>query len=333
VTTPRPGGSSVQAVVAHRLRMAPMPTPSSNAARRSPRVSSVPWVLDLVDCLTTTRGRSSSGRVSLDAISRPGGTRTCSRRRAHLGGSLGRLLEPCRRRRKGTWCLGRERGPTLDAHEWGRLGDRTQGRRPKEYPPDRKVVAFVGNLGYAPNEDGALCSWRSVWPIIRQKCPEAFFRGGGGGPSKRLLRRHNGQDILVRGICPRDGSLRDPCRPDRGAAPGGVRIPNKVALSLRSHAGGGDPPGLEGTSARGREGPFGRGDGGVFRRGGRDEAPEAEDPPREGEAMGEFPSQALGLGRLGSRPGSPDQGAGRGVEAAFGPLRGCFSSNPTRCPV
>jgi glycosyltransferase involved in cell wall biosynthesis len=95
-----------------------------------------------------------------------------------------------------------------------------------------KVVCFVGNMGYAPNEDGALWFLKKVWPKVKQEVPEAVFAAVGGAPRKALLKHHNGKDVLVTGWVPFvEPYVAQACltiAPLRVAS----GMQNKVALSL-----------------------------------------------------------------------------------------------------
>ena len=70
------------------------------------------------------------------------------------------------------------------------------------YPKGRPVVCFIGNMGYAPNEDGALWFLKDVWAKVKQQVPQAVFAAVGGQPRKALRQYHNGKDILVTGWVP-----------------------------------------------------------------------------------------------------------------------------------
>ena len=74
--------------------------------------------------------------------------------------------------------------------------------RPTAYPDKTPVVSFVGNMGYAPNEDGAVWFLEKVWPLIKLRVPGAVFAAVGGQPRERLRKFHNGNDILVTGWVP-----------------------------------------------------------------------------------------------------------------------------------
>lgn len=75
-------------------------------------------------------------------------------------------------------------------------------KRPEDYHSKRPIVCFVGNMGYAPNEDGALWFLKKVWPKVKREVPRAVFAAVGGQPRKVLLRFHNGEDVLVTGWVP-----------------------------------------------------------------------------------------------------------------------------------
>jgi glycosyltransferase involved in cell wall biosynthesis len=100
------------------------------------------------------------------------------------------------------------------------------------YPSKIPVVCFVGNMGYAPNEEGALWFIRTVWPLVKAKVPHAIFAAVGGTPRRALQRFHNGKDILVTGwvpdIEPYLLNAKVSIAPLRFA--GGMQ--NKVALSM-----------------------------------------------------------------------------------------------------
>lgn len=105
-------------------------------------------------------------------------------------------------------------------------------RRPEAYPSRAKIVCFSGNMGYAANEDAAIWFLKKVWPIIRQMFPDAVFACVGGNPRKRLMKFHNGQDVLVTGWVPQIEPYV--AHPDVAVAP--LRLAsgmqNKVALAM-----------------------------------------------------------------------------------------------------
>lgn len=101
-----------------------------------------------------------------------------------------------------------------------------------DYPHRAKVVCFVGNMGYAPNEEGALWFLRNVWPQVKRAVPEAVFVAVGGSPRKALREYDNGNDVLVTGWVPQVEPYL--IQANVSIAPlrfaGGMQ--NKVALSL-----------------------------------------------------------------------------------------------------
>jgi len=116
--------------------------------------------------------------------------------------------------------------PNGVAFEKGRLP------RPMVYPAGVPVVAFVGNMGYPPNEEGAHRFLRNVWPHVKREVPDAVFVAAGGFPRASLRRLGNGRDIHVTGYLP---SIEPyVLHADVTVAPLGVAVgmQNKVALSL-----------------------------------------------------------------------------------------------------
>jgi len=105
-------------------------------------------------------------------------------------------------------------------------------KAPSAYPDKAKVVCFVGNMGYAPNEEGALWFMKNVWPQVKAAVPDAVFAAVGGSPRKVLREYHNGYDLLVTGWVPHVEPYL--LGADLSIAPlrfaGGMQ--NKVALSL-----------------------------------------------------------------------------------------------------
>src|ERR1700679_2869307 len=82
------------------------------------------------------------------------------------------------------------------------LSARVKKGNPSGYPARGKVVCFVGNMGYAPNEEGALWFIQSIWPKVKAAVPDAVFMAVGGTPRKILQRYDNGKDIWVMGWVP-----------------------------------------------------------------------------------------------------------------------------------
>jgi polysaccharide biosynthesis protein PslH len=79
---------------------------------------------------------------------------------------------------------------------------RSKAKRPEGYPPEWPIVCFVGNMGYAPNEDGALWFLEKIWPQVKKTIPRAIFAAVGGQPREVLRQYHNGDDLLVTGWVP-----------------------------------------------------------------------------------------------------------------------------------
>jgi len=100
------------------------------------------------------------------------------------------------------------------------------------YQDKRKIVCFVGNMGYAPNEEGALWFIKNIWPRVKAAVPGVLFAAVGGNPRKVLRTYHNGDDLWVTGWVPEvEPYLLKACvsiAPLRIA--GGMQ--NKVALSM-----------------------------------------------------------------------------------------------------
>ncbi len=74
--------------------------------------------------------------------------------------------------------------------------------RPAIYPARVPIVAFVGNMGYPPNEEGAIWFLKKVWPLVKASVPNAVFAAAGGHPRDVLKRMENGRDVLVTGYLP-----------------------------------------------------------------------------------------------------------------------------------
>ena len=59
---------------------------------------------------------------------------------------------------------------------------------PPGAPSASTTVVYTGVFDYAPNEDGALWFGRKVWPLVRQRHPDARFLVVGASPTARLRR-------------------------------------------------------------------------------------------------------------------------------------------------
>ena len=230
-----PNGRSVQAVFAHRLRMAPYA--DSFVKKRNvlqPGEAKIPWVLDLVDCLAG---------YTRQASERPGfpfTRRMASRWDTHLLSSeepswVGRadaslvVAEP---EREVLIRLGAPANRLFTIPNGIEKSPKTKLPRPDEYPQGSPVAALVGNLGYAPNEDGAMWFLDRVWPLVIQRVPKAVFSAVGGNPSRALLKRSNGRDIRIRGYVPDVASYVAHASVTVAPLQVASGFQNKVALSL-----------------------------------------------------------------------------------------------------
>lgn len=190
-----PEGRKIDVVLAHRLRMAPA------AFEGNP---GKPVVLEMTDCLTAYAEQLKEHRVS-----------RFSRRLA------ARWDYWFLKREEVEWTerafqsvvisepdaqVLREEGAPQDkitvipnGVEVKRVG---KAKRTEIYPAKRPVVCFVGNMGYAANEDGALWFLKKVWPKVKREIPQAVFAAVGGQPREALRKFHNDDDILVTGWVP-----------------------------------------------------------------------------------------------------------------------------------
>jgi sugar transferase (PEP-CTERM/EpsH1 system associated) len=66
------------------------------------------------------------------------------------------------------------------------IGVDVEGHRPPGGPAAGKGVVFTGVFDYAPNEMGALWFGKDVWPLVRERHPEAKLLLVGMGPTRRL---------------------------------------------------------------------------------------------------------------------------------------------------
>lgn len=219
-----PEGTRVDAVLAHRLRMAPY------AFEHAPKR---PVVLELTDSMGLMTGQ----------LSRIPGLRG-SRRLASVWdrGVLGEEELKWVSRSGSATLVSPVDALFLQEHGAdperlhvvanGVVREAGKDARSDAYPAKTPVVAFVGNMGYAPNEDGALWFLDRIWPLVKREIPDAVFAAVGGQPRSRLRDRVNGTDILVTGYVPavepyvRHATLT--VAPLRAAS----GMQNKVALSL-----------------------------------------------------------------------------------------------------
>ncbi len=187
-------GAVVDVVLAHRLRMAPAALDSHHGK---------PVVLDLTDCLTA---------YSQQLSRQPG---------AHLVRRLAASWDHWFLRKEEVEWPQQAAMTTIiseaDAHVIVGNGlaeekitvlpngvdlEAAPKAGSKIYPAGRPVVCFVGNMGYAPNEEGTLWFLKTVWPLVKAKVPKALFAAVGGAPREVLKKYHNGKDVLVTGWVP-----------------------------------------------------------------------------------------------------------------------------------
>ena len=67
---------------------------------------------------------------------------------------------------------------------------------------NNKNIVYVSSLDNEANHDGAMYFVDEIFPIIKNKCPDAVIRFVGRCPRKELVDRHNGSDIVVTGMVP-----------------------------------------------------------------------------------------------------------------------------------
>jgi len=198
-------GRVTGAVLAYRLRMVPYAEFFLKARSAGhPEVRPIPWVLDYTDCMTNyTRQAARQSGIPWS-------------RRAVAWWDAPLLADEERHAALAAdACLAVSEGEREELIRLGAPADKitvvpngvpkaAKGRRlrPDLYPAKTPVAAFVGNLGYAPNEDGVRWFIEKVWPTVRAIVPDAVFCAVGGSPRPDLLALDNGRDIRVRGFVP-----------------------------------------------------------------------------------------------------------------------------------
>jgi glycosyltransferase involved in cell wall biosynthesis len=70
-----------------------------------------------------------------------------------------------------------------------------------ERAPQKRIL-FVGDLGYAPNQQGMEWFLEHVWPLVRQQVPDAALDIGGRKPSALIEQRHGKAGVVVHGFVP-----------------------------------------------------------------------------------------------------------------------------------
>lgn len=99
-----------------------------------------------------------------------------------------------------------------------------------EYNPNK--ITFVGNMRTLQNQDAALYFTKEIFPLVKEKCPDAFFEIIGAQPSEQIKSLDDGKNIIVTGFVDSvEKELKDSCvtvAPVRIAA----GIQNKVLVSM-----------------------------------------------------------------------------------------------------
>ncbi len=188
-------GKSVDVVLAHRLRMAPA------AFRNNP---GKPVVLDLTDSLIsyTNQLRKQSGAPFLRRLAAWWDYWFLKKDEVMWSQKASQSIT-----------IARPDAMILTHHGLGEdqvmvipngvdLSARVKKGKPAGFPSRGKAVCFVGNMGYASNEEGALWFIKSVWPRVKAEVPDAVFMAVGGTPRKSLRQYHNGTDLFVTGWVP-----------------------------------------------------------------------------------------------------------------------------------
>jgi polysaccharide biosynthesis protein PslH len=221
-----PEGQKINVVLAHRLRMAPAafdgyfnqwvgfknrPIPDSTPEKIRKEVNTFfqgswpkPVVLEMTDCLTSYTKQIKEQRVG-----------RFSRRIAALWDYWFLRREEIEWSELAFQSIVISEPDAQVLREEGAPADKVtvipngvevkrvaKAKRAQVYPTKAPVVCFVGNMGYPPNEDGALWFLKKIWPLVKREVPQAVFAAVGGQPRKTLRKFHNGQDVLVTGWVP-----------------------------------------------------------------------------------------------------------------------------------
>jgi len=68
--------------------------------------------------------------------------------------------------------------------------------------PDENTLVFTGTMAYGPNEDAMLYFHRTIFPLVKQRVPEAKLLIVGQSPPRRILELSNDTDTIVTGYVP-----------------------------------------------------------------------------------------------------------------------------------
>jgi len=218
-------GQSIDVVLAHRLRMAPA------AFQNNP---GKPVVLDLTDSLIsyTRQMKKQSGAPLLRRVAAWWDFWFLRKEEVMWSQRAARAITIAQPDADILISHGLDVGQITVISNGVDLSAKIKKGKPDGYPSKGKVVCFVGNMGYAPNEEGALWFIQSVWPQVKAAVPDAFFMAVGGTPRKVLKRYHNGTDLFVTGWVPEV----EPYLMGAGVSIAPLRfaggMQNKVALSM-----------------------------------------------------------------------------------------------------
>jgi polysaccharide biosynthesis protein PslH len=219
-------GQAVDVILAHRLRMAPAAFESN---------PDKPVVLDLTDCLAdyTRQLKSRKGAPLLTRFAAWVDSAVFLKSEEVEGCGKSDFATVISEAEAGKlWDMGVPREKVRVVPNGLSVSGKEKWVRPETYPSHAKVVCFSGNMGYAANEDAAIWFLDEVWPLVRREIPDAIFTCVGGHPRPRLVKRHNGQDVLVTGWVPQIEPYA--AHPDVAVAPLRVAsgMQNKVAMSM-----------------------------------------------------------------------------------------------------
>jgi glycosyltransferase involved in cell wall biosynthesis len=218
-------GQAIDVVLAHRLRMAPA------AFEYNP---GKPVVLELTDCLTAYARQLKGKNVASFSRRLAAWWDYWFLRREEVEWTE-RAFQSTIISESDAQVL-REQGAPVDhvtvipnGVEFKRV---SKAKKSVVYPKGKPVVCFVGNMGYAANEDGALWFLKKVWPRIKKQAPSAVFAAVGGYPREALQRHHNGRDVLVTGWVPQIEPYLVQANLSIAPLRVAAGMQNKVALSL-----------------------------------------------------------------------------------------------------
>lgn len=75
----------------------------------------------------------------------------------------------------------------------------TDSLKPLTVNEEEDNISFFGTLDYPPNRDAALYFYKQIFPLIRNKSPEAKFSIVGQNPDKELMKLSSDPNIIVTG--------------------------------------------------------------------------------------------------------------------------------------